>query len=206
VLHNRRGPGPDWFFGKARCSEAPCGRHPHACAARQPNFQRAEVSPGVSRKNTESSGFLGTVAEAVLQLAFPFRQRGTARALSRGMRWMRLLLMPDPPAGGDAPANPPTPAVTPANPTPTPAPTPAIATAPAVPAAGAPPRVALAVVNGKTEAEIAAEAALVKEREERKREQQRIAELEDENRRLKTPPTDKPDKSFLTKYLYGEDE
>jgi hypothetical protein len=122
------------------------------------------------------------------------------------MRWMRLLLMPDPPAGGDAPANPPTPAVTPANPTPTPAPTPAIATAPAVPAAGAPPRVALAVVNGKTEAEIAAEAALVKEREERKREQQRIAELEDENRRLKTPPTDKPDKSFLTKYLYGEDE
>lgn len=58
-----------------------------------------------------------------------------------------------------------------------------------VPPAGAPPPAASAVLSGtRKEGETDLAAELEKERAERKREQMRLSELEDENRRLKTPP------------------
>lgn len=71
-----------------------------------------------------------------------------------------------------------------------PAPAPTGKTPPASsPPAGAPPPAASAVLSGtRTEGDTDLGAELEKERAARKAEQIRLAELEDENRRLKTPP------------------
>ncbi len=55
-------------------------------------------------------------------------------------------------------------------------------------AAPAPPKAATTVLNGQvTEREIKMQKELEEERQARKKEQTRLSELEDENRRLKTP-------------------
>lgn len=64
---------------------------------------------------------------------------------------------------------------------------------------------ALAVVNGKTEREVQLETEIASEREARKKEQTRLSELEDENRKLKTPPAPKKKKDSLESWLAGED-
>jgi hypothetical protein len=125
------------------------------------------------------------------------------------MMLKRILLSPDPATGGDAPVPTPAPAVTPANPPATPAPVPAPEPSTAPAATGAPPRVALAVAQGKTEEQIAVEMELERERNKRIQAERDAAQLLDENRRLKNPPNPAPskaDKSFLQKYLDGEDE